>query len=253
MGDWAGILLVFLVIVIPYVMAAEAKGKWPIRRSFYWVIGAACIAFSITGSLAHEAHHNFVAHMKVHLLLGMVAPLFFVLAKPLTLLLRILPVKTARGMMRLSKTRYARLVSHPIVVALLNVGGLWLLYTTDLYMMMHTSMEIHYIVHLHIFLAGYLFTHALLSGDFHPHRASWIMRSVVLVLSIAAHNILAKWLYANPPHMATAGQAETGAQWMYYGGGAVELLIITLLCHEWYKGMQKESGKKIEVSVSSSD
>ncbi|MGM9950331.1 MAG: cytochrome c oxidase assembly protein [Lysinibacillus sp.] len=249
MGDWVSILLVFLVIVTPYVMAAEAKGKWPIKRGLYWAIGAACIAFSITGSLAHEAHHHFVAHMMVHLLLGMAAPLFFVLAKPLTLLLRIMPVKTARGMMRLSKTRYARLVSHPITAALLNAGGLWLLYTTDLYMMMHMSMAVHYLVHLHIFLAGYLFTHALLSVDFNPHRASWMMRSVVLVLSIAAHNILAKWLYANPPHMATAWQAETGAQWMYYGGGVVELLIIILLCHEWYRAMQKGAGKKIEASV----
>ena len=253
MGDWAGILLVFLVLVTPYVMAAEAKGKWPIRRSFYWAVGAACIAFSITGSLAHEAHHDFIAHMKVHLLLGMAAPFFLVLAKPLTLLLRIIPVKAARGMMKLSKTRYAHLVGHPVTAALLNVCGLWLLYTTDLYMMMHMSMAIHYIVHVHIFLAGYLFTHALLSVDFHPHRGSWMMRSAILVLSIAAHNILAKWLYANPPHMATVGQAETGAQWMYYGGGVIELLIITLLCHEWYRGMQRGAGKKMEAGVSPAD
>lgn len=249
MGDWGSILLVFILIAAPYVMAAEIKGGWPARRILYWVIGAGCIAFSITGSLAQEAHHYFVAHMTVHLLLGMAAPLFFVLAKPVTLLVRILPVKTARSMMKLSKTRYARFISHPFTATVLNIGGLWVLYTTDLYRAMHMSMVVHYIVHLHIFLAGYLFTHVLLSADFNPHRAPWLLRSGVLVLSIAAHNILAKWLYANPPYMATAEQAEIGAQWMYYGGGVIELIIITLLCYEWYRGMQKEAQRNVGASA----
>lgn len=249
MGDWVSTLLVFILIAAPYAMAAEITGKWPVKRILYWLLGAVCITFSITGSLAHEAHHNFVSHMTVHLLLGMAAPLFFVLAKPVTLLLRIMPVKLARGMMRLSKTNYARFIGHPITASLLNIGGLWLLYTTDLYMAMHMSMAVHYVVHLHIFLAGYLFTHVLLSMDFNPHRASWSLRSVVLVLSIAAHNILAKWLYANPPHMVTAEQAETGAQWMYYGGGVIELIIITFLCYEWYMAIQKETKRNIQASL----
>ncbi len=250
MGEWVSILLVFVSIVTPYIMAAEVKGKWPVRRIFYWAIGAGCMAFSITGTLAQEAHHHFVAHMIVHLLLGMAAPLFFVLAKPVTLLLRIMPVKTARGMMRLSKTRFARFINHPITAAVLNIGGLWVLYTTNLYMAMHMSLAVHYIVHLHIFLAGYLFTHVLLSVDFNPHRAPWLLRSGVLIFSIAAHNILAKWLYANPPHMTTAGQAEAGAKWMYYGGGVVELIIISLLCYEWYTNMQKEAKRNMEASAS---
>lgn len=247
--SWVSVLLVFILISAPYMIAAEAREKWPVRRSIYWLIGAGCIAFSITGSLANEAHHNFVAHMTVHLLLGMAAPLFLVLAKPVTLLLRILPVKTARGLMKLSKTRYARFMGHPVTASVLNIGGLWILYTTDLYMAMHMSMAVHYIVHLHIFLAGYLFTHVLLSIDFNPHRASWLFRSAALVLSIAAHNILAKWLYANPPHMTTAEQAEIGAQWMYYGGGVIELIIITLLCYEWYAGMQKGTKRNMEPGL----
>ena len=249
MEDWISTLLVTVFITAPYIMAAVISDNWPVRRSLFWLLGAVCIAFAMTGSLAHEAHHNFLAHMTVHLLVGMAAPLFFVLAKPMTLLVRVLPVKAARGVMRLSKTHYARFISHPITAALLNIGGLWLLYTTDLYMAMHMSMTVHYLVHLHIFLAGYLFTHVLLSIDFNPHRAPWMMRSVVLILSIAAHNILAKWIYANPPHMTTAEQAELGAQWMYYGGAVIELAIISFLCYEWYTAMQKSAKRDMEAHV----
>ena len=240
---------VFLLIGALYIIPLLVNKKWPKTLLVYWLIGAACIAFSVTGSLAHEAHHNFIAHMIVHLLLGMIAPLFFVLAKPVTLFVRTLPTAAARRLMRFFKIPNIRLIAHPITASLLNVGGLWLLYTTDLYAMMHTSIFVHYVVHVHIFLAGYVFTHVILSIDFYPHRASWMMRAIVLIVAIAAHNILAKWIYANPLQMITGQQAETGAMWMYYGGGIIEVAIIILLCYEQYERAQKEMKRNVEVTV----
>ena len=92
--------------------------------------------------------------------------------------------------------------------------------------MMHTSIFVHSVIHLHIFLAGYVFTRVILAIDFYPHRASWQLRAIVLVVAIEAHNILAKWIYANPRQMMSQQQAEAGAMWMYYGGQLVELAII---------------------------
>lgn len=242
-------IYIFLLISALYIIPLLINKKWPRILLVYWLIGAACIAVSITGSLAHEAHHNFTAHMTVHLLLGMIAPLFFVLAKPVTLLVRTLPTTFARRLMRFFKRPYIRLIGHPITAALLNIGGLWLLYTTDLYGMMHTSVFTHYVIHLHIFLASYVFTHVILAIDFYPHRALWQLRAIVLILAIAGHNILAKWIYANPPQMVSQQQAETGAMWMYYGGGIVELAIIIVLCYEQYQSAQKRIKTSVEVTV----
>ena len=240
---------VFLLISALYIIPLLVNKKWPRILLVYWLIGAACIAFSITGSLARDAHHNFTAHMMVHLLLGMIAPLFFVLAKPVTLFVRTLPTTVARRLVYFFKMPYIRFIGHPITASLLNVGGLWLLYTTDLYGMMHTSVFLHYVIHLHIFIAGYVFTHVILAIDFYPHRASWWLRSIVLIVAIAAHNILAKWIYANPLQMINQQQAETGAMWMYYGGGIIELAIIILLCYEQYQRAQKRIEKNVEVTV----
>ena len=242
-------ILIFLFISALYVIPLLINKKWPKILLVYWLIGAACAAFSLTGSLAHEAHHNFTAHMLVHLLLGMIAPLFFVLAKPIALLVRTLPTIVARRLMRFFKLPYIRLIGHPITASLLNMGGLWLLYTTDLYGMMHTSAVIHYVIHLHIFLAGYLFTQVILAVDFYPQRASWQMRAIVLILAIAAHNILAKWIYANPLEMFHPQQVEAGAMWMYYGGGIVEIAIIILLCYEQYRTAQKGAKRTVEVAL----
>jgi putative membrane protein len=52
-----------------------------------------------------------------------------------------------------------------------------------------------------------------------PHRTSYVYRGIVLILTMAAHGILSKTIYVNPPLGNSAIQAENGAKLMYYGGG----------------------------------
>ena len=61
------------------------------------------------------------------------------------------------------------------------------------------------------------------------------MRAVVLVLFIAAHSVLAKWLYAHPPAGVAPHDAHVGAQVMYYGGDVVDVLLIVLLFLSHYR------------------
>lgn len=82
-------------------------------------------------------------HMLVHLLLGMLAPLLMALAAPMTLLLRTLSVSSARVLSRVLSSRPLRLLTHPVIASFLNLGGLWLLYTTDLYSLMHENILLH--------------------------------------------------------------------------------------------------------------
>ena len=131
-------------------------------------------AAALVGPLSRQSHADFTAHMAGHLLLGMLAPLLIALAAPMTLLLRTLNVHTARKLSRLL-TKLIQFVSLPtlIVASILNIGGLWLLYTTNLYTAMHANLLLHIIVHIHVFLAGYLFTISLLYIDPVFHRFSF--------------------------------------------------------------------------------
>ncbi|MEC5181912.1 cytochrome c oxidase assembly factor CtaG [Arthrobacter sp. CG_A4] len=114
-----------------------------------------------------------------------------------------------------------QVLTHPVSAAVLNVGGLWVLYTTG----------------VHMLAAGYLFTAALIGTDPDPHRAGYRTRAVVLVAALAGHDILAKTLYAIPPAGVTVpqAQAQAGAQLMYYGGDAIDLIVITIFCYRWYR------------------
>ena len=223
---------VLTTLAIGYGLAlvrARGRGRWPAARTIMWYTALACAGAALVGPLAAAAHTSFTAHMVGHLLMGMLAPLLIVLAAPITLSLRALPVTAARRLSRVLRSPLVRFVSHPAIAALLNAGGLWLLYTTDLFHLMHASAAVHALVHLHIFLAGCVFTASIVGVDPDPHRATMLTRSAVLVVFIAAHQILAKRLYANPPAGVDALDARIGAQVMYYGGDAVDVALIILL------------------------
>lgn len=238
--------LVFEVVAAVLVISVAAgyawalwtgrrRSAWPVRRTVFFYAGLVCVVASLVGPLAQAAHGSFTAHMTGHLLLGMIAPLLLVLSAPVSALLRALPVGRARAVSRILRLPYIRVVTHPVVAALLNAGGLWVLYTTPLFHWMHGSVWVHALVHTHIFLAGFVFTASMVGVDPDPHRASFKLRAGVLVAFIAAHSILAKWLYAHPPVGIETADAQFGAQLMYYGGDAVDVLLIVLLFAGWYR------------------
>lgn len=230
-----GLLLLFLVGYAAAVVAGTRRGRaWPVHRTLCAVAGAGAGLVAV-GPLGPAGHHDFVVHMWGHLLLGMLAPLLLVVSAPVTAVLRSLPARWARRLTRLLRTPYVRVVSHPVTAATLNIGGLWLLYTTALHGWMHSSTAGHLVVHLHVLLAGWVFTAAILQVDPTPHPVGHRLRAGVLLAFLALHAILSKHLYANPPAGVPAPEAWAGAQLMYYGGAYVDLVLIVLFCLDWYR------------------
>lgn len=238
-GAWAvfdllclGILLTAAVVYL--TGAWRTRGVWPWWRTGLWLAGLVCAGTALVGPLALAGRAGFTGHMVGHLLLGMIAPLLLVLAAPVSLALRALPAPGARRLSGVLRSLPVRVVSHPATAAVLNAGGLWLLYVSPLYHLMHSSVWVHGLVHAHVLLAGTVFTAAIISPDPNPHRASLRLRAVVMVAFIAAHSILAKWLYAHPPAGVDTADARMGAQLMYYGGDVVDVVLLVLLFLGWY-------------------
>ncbi|MFT2817156.1 cytochrome c oxidase assembly protein [Leifsonia sp. A12D58] len=235
-----------LILALPFALAlilylsgiviqARRGCPWPWYRSLAWVIGIGAALSGFIGPLAAAAHNDFVAHMWAHLLVGMVAPLFLVSAAPVTLALRSMHVTRARRLSRLLRSWPVRFLTTPIVAATLSIGGMWLLYSSTVYQAMGTSAFLHALVMTHFLLSGCLFVAALIPVDPAPHRASYPLRMGVLVAALAAHNILAKMIYATPPAGVNIDQAHAGAMLMYYAGDLIDIVIITILCARWYR------------------
>ena len=96
-----GPLLAAIGIAIYLGLVVTGRQPGMRRRCGLWVAGSLAAAAAVSGPLAEAADTSYVAHMVAHVLLGMLAPLLLVLAAPVTLLLRTLPVSTARQLSHL--------------------------------------------------------------------------------------------------------------------------------------------------------
>lgn len=228
-------LLAVLLLYAAGVRATRRRGRsWPPGRTALWLSGVLVCLAAVAGPLDHRAETDFAAHMVSHLLLGMLGPLLLVRAAPVTLALRALPTPTARRLVGVLGHPVVRVLSHPVVAAAGSLGGLFVLYTTGLQQAAERHPAVHLLVHVHVLTFGYLLSAALVGVDPDRHRAGPRCRSAVLLLAMAAHGVLAKLLYATPPTGVPADRAELGAQLMYYGGDAVDLVLVVLLCAGWY-------------------
>lgn len=206
-GGATGPLLV-LLLALAYEWSALHARTWSRWRAASFQTG--CIALLL--GLALPAH-TMTEHMRGHLLIAMIAPLGLVLGAPVTLLLRTLPVRTARRLTRLLRSRPARFLAHPVTALVLVVGGLPVLVLPAA----HT----HPLALAHFVLSGCLFAWVIAGADPAPHRPSVPVRLVILGVAIAAHAVFAQILYAT----ATGDDQRAAATLMYYGGDLAELLL----------------------------
>lgn len=237
LGGWVVLISVVSAAMVYLLAVHRLRGRgidWFPARSFAWIAGWVSVGTALVGPVADRAPNDFVVHMATHILLGMLGPLLLVLAAPVTLTLRVLPVSAARKIARFFASPPLAVLTNPFIAGLLNVGGLWILYRTSLYTTMQAEPALHVLVHAHVLAAGYLFTFAVIGGpDPAPHRASPPWRVTALILAIAAHNILAKVIYADPPPGAPVDQGHAGAELMYYAGAPVEVILLVLVCRPW--------------------
>ncbi|GAA0330200.1 hypothetical protein GCM10008967_20880 [Bacillus carboniphilus] len=94
---------------------------------------------------------------------------------------------------------------------------------------------LHIFVHVHILVAGYVFTASMIYLDPIPHRYSFPYRTSVFVVTLGAHGVLSKYIFAHPPSGVPETQAQAGGMLMYYGGDLIDAILIFILCLQWYQ------------------
>jgi putative membrane protein len=190
----------------------------------------------VVASAVPLAGGEFVAHMGRHAIVGMVVPLFVVLARPGTLALRALRGARRRLLVAILHSRPLSWLIVPPVAAVLNAGSMYVLYRTPLLAAAHADPWLNALVHVHLLLTGVLFTAAVCQLDPLPGRYSLPWRAGTVVAAAAAHGVLAKTLYVAPPPNTAFDVAdlEAGAQLMYYSGDAVEIAVAIVIAVTWY-------------------
>ncbi|CAB5240263.1 unannotated protein [freshwater metagenome] len=190
-----GALIFAVALYVKGVSVLKARGdSWPIGRTISFALGIATIDFATSGGLGVYAHFSFSYHMVAHMVLGMIAPIGIVLGAPITLALRTLPqgrTSTERGIRGLLiaalHSRYARVLTNPIVALAIFDGSLFVLYFTSLFGGMMQSHQGHLFMNIHFILAGILFFHVIVGVDPNPRKVPHIVRIVILFAAMSIH------------------------------------------------------------------
>jgi|SRR5690606_38243332 len=167
LSGWLPIVPLFALLAV-YLYGVYVQKKvdqtWNGWRTSAFTVGILLLTFGLISPVMQHAHRNFEVHMMQHLLLGMLAPFGLVLAEPVTLALRCLPTQNARGLTAIAGIRPFHYLSHPITALFLNIGGMYLLYLTPLYIAMHHNSFIHIFWCICILYLQVIFLYGQLQG-----------------------------------------------------------------------------------------
>jgi putative membrane protein len=224
-------LLLAVGVLAAGVRRLHRRGdRWPRLRTAAAAAGLALVAAGLLPPLA-TAHDDPRLHMVQHVLVAMAGPLLLALGAPVTLALRAVRTPTRRRLLALLGSRPVRVLTWPPVVLALDVGGLYLLYLGGLAEHAEHVPWLHALVHAHLIAAGWLFAVVVAGTDPMP-RPGVPARLGLVVLAGAAHDVLAKLLYAR-------GYGD-GAQIMYYAGGLADVALATAVLARWYAAGGRE-------------
>ncbi|MFF0014264.1 cytochrome c oxidase assembly protein [Streptomyces sp. NPDC005374] len=234
-----------LLVTVGYLAAARRLRRrgdaWSPWRDVSFAVGGAGTAWATPGGLWGGP---FTQHVVQHLVVGMAAPVLLVAARPLTLALRALPPgRIRRLLVSVAHSGPVGLLLCPPLTALLDAGGLWLLYRSELFAVTARHPLLHGVVQLHMSIAGLVFTYAVCGLDPVPAGRRWspVVRGATVLAAGAAHGVLARTLYTRPPPGTGFALADMhqGSRWMYYGGDLVEAGLAVLLGVGWYTAAER--------------
>jgi len=194
-GTFLGLLLLATALYAKGVVVLARRGdKWPVGRTVAFALGIAFADFATSGGLGIYSHLSFSYHMIAHMILGMIAPIGFVLSAPITLALRALPAgrtpeeRGLRGsLITLIHSRYSIFITNPVTALAIFDGSLFGLYLTPAFGSLMRSHSGHLLMDIHFVLAGYLFFYVIIGVDVNPRKIPHIVRIIVLFAAMSIH------------------------------------------------------------------
>jgi len=204
-GIFLGLLLIATALYIRGVVLMSRRGdKWPVGRTVSFAIGVGMTDYATSGGLGIYSHFAFSFHMVAHMVLGMIAPIAFVLSAPITLALRTLPQGRGDGergirglLLSFLHSRYSQIVTNPVVALAIFDGSLFALYMTPLFGRLMQSHSGHFFMDLHFLLAGILFFHVIVGIDPNPRKVPHIVRIIILFAAMSVHAFFSIALMSN--------------------------------------------------------
>jgi putative membrane protein len=234
--------------------------RWPVGRGVAFALGVLTVGVTMCTGLGEYGMVMFSVHMVQHMILSMLSPLLLLLGAPVTLALRALPA-SGRGhtgarelLVKLLRSRYLRVVTHPAFTIPLFIASLYGLYFSSLFDTLMSSRAGHTAMMVHFLAVGLVFFWPIMGVDPGPHRPGHVMRMLELFAGMPFHAFFGIALmmasepmvttFLHPP--ASLGVDPLGDQtsaggiaWAFSEIPSVIVLIALLV--QWYTSEQRQA------------
>jgi len=229
------VILVGVALAALYVVGILCvRRPWPAARSAAFLTGCGALGVS-----AFTSSSSFTGHMVEHVLIGMVAPVLFVLGAPITLALQAFRPSSARSLRRLLHSPGARALTHPLIAwGIFGVTLVVLVFSPVLEWSVHHD-AVHALVHVHFLLAGYLFVATMLVIDPVPHPLPHGARLFAVLLAIPFHAIVGMALATAsqplfPSLYPTLSDQRAAAALLWASGELFTVVLAGLVARQWW-------------------
>jgi len=238
------------------VRALHRRGdRWPVGRTIAFVIGGlGTVTLATEGPIAAYDTTLLSVHMLQHMLLSMIAPIFFALGAPITLALRTFAKPLHKALMWLLHSTYMRILAFPIVSGAIMVANPWVLYFTKYYDLTLRNVYWHDFNHLHFVVVGCVWTFALIGIDPMP-RVGYPMRLLATFITMPFHAFLGLTIMGQQTLIAGDWYLDQGRTWgmspaadqqlaggmLWAAGEVVSILIFIALVVQWARASEREA------------
>ncbi len=223
---------------------------WPVARTASFVVAEILLAVGLlSGISAHD--ENFGVHTIQHILIGMVAPVFFALSAPITLALQASPRPVQTAIIKVLHSPVGRLVSNPVFTWAFYGISIFGLYFTSLYAITLRNDTVHNLVHLHLILAGCLFWWPAIAVDPLPRRISYGARIGYLMLALPFHTILGMALDSQTTRITPTtplSDLHMGGGLMWVAGEALGVVGTLAVLVQWLRADERAAKRTDRAS-----
>ncbi|BBY34956.1 copper resistance protein CopD [Mycolicibacter minnesotensis] len=266
--------IVLAGVYLAGVLRLRRRGDaWPAGRTTAWMLGCFTLLFATSSGTGRYMPAMFSMHMVVHMLLSMLVPILLVLGGPTTLALRALPV-AGRGeppgprewLLAALHSRLSRLLTNPIIAAVIFVVGFYGLYFSSLFDSIVGSHAGHLAMNIHFILSGYLFYWVVIGVDPTPRPISPLAKLAVVfaalplhgffgVFLMGMHTVLGEWFYGElglPWHTDLAGDQHLGGGITWSAGELPLVMVMVALLVQWHRS-DRRTAKRLDRAADRDD